>query len=104
MYFFVEVEFPDFRDQIVRNFDGEEVATPLQFYDTKEDVDGWIHFDPVAPFRNPEALRGMNDMFYEEAGGWEMSVEDAQDYGIPITHGCRFASNLPCVSTFFFLS
>ena len=43
-------------------------------------------------------LRSINERFAEMAGGWEMNEDEARESGMPITHGCRFKSNEPCVS------
>jgi hypothetical protein len=38
-----------------------------------------------------------DDEFEQVARGWMMSVDEAREVGMPVTHGCRLSSNNPCV-------
>ena len=100
-YFAVEIKEHDWTDSLFDSFAGDHGATPLHFYKDRDEVDHWIQHhipDPSAPLRDPELLKVINDRFHEAAGGWEMSEDDSREFGMPVTHGCRFKSNEPCVS------
>ncbi|KAF1955398.1 protein serine/threonine phosphatase 2C [Byssothecium circinans] len=103
VYYFIDIELADFSDQISETFAGDNAARPLHFFDSKEAVDHYMQFhvlDLGTPLKDAEVLRSFNERFSEMAGGWELSVEEAVEVGMPVTHGCRFKSNEPCEDYF----
>jgi serine/threonine protein phosphatase PrpC len=105
-YYVVEVTEPDWTDIAINSFNGENgPSTPVHFYKDKDEVDHWLghHIqDASASLKDPEVLRLVNERFHQIAWGWEMSEEDSREFEMPVTHGCRFRSNEPCVSVTFF--
>lgn len=76
-------------------------ASPLIFIHDKEELDHWLQFhipDASSPLKSPDVARFFSEQFDKLAGGWMMTEEEAKRDGIPVTHGCRFRSNEPCVS------
>ncbi|KAF2637382.1 protein serine/threonine phosphatase 2C [Massarina eburnea CBS 473.64] len=102
-YYFVDIKLKDFSDQITQAFIGDLDATPLHFYNTREEVDHVIQYhipDLSALLKDSDVLRQINERFKEMAFGWELTEEEAAQCEMPVTHGCRFKSNEPCEDYF----
>jgi hypothetical protein len=103
-YYFVDVvDLPqDWVEDVYNGYaEDAQLATPLHFYHNKEELDHYLQFhkpDPGSAFRNPDAARFLSEQFEQLACGWMISPEDAKNENVPVTHGCRFKVNSPCVS------
>jgi hypothetical protein len=103
-YYFVDViDVPqDWVEDVYNGYaEDAQLATPLHFYHNKEELDHYLQFhkpDPGSAFRNPDAARFLSEQFEQLACGWMISPEDARNENVPVTHGCRFKVNSPCVS------
>lgn len=98
-YYFLDTLEPDWTDNVLDSYADISQATPLHFYNTKEDLDHWLQFhisDPSVALKNPDVLKLVSAQFDQLAFGWMMSAEDAAKENIPVTHGCRLRSNEPC--------
>jgi serine/threonine protein phosphatase PrpC len=99
-YYFIDIQEDDWTDDVLDSYQEDQaLATPLHFYNTKEELDHWIQFhipDPSVPLKNPDVLKLLSDQFDKLAFGWMMTSEDAKKDNMPITHGCRLRSNEPC--------
>ena len=99
-YYFVDVREEDWTDNVLESYQEDQaMATPLHFYNNKEELDHWIQFhipDPSVPLKNPDVMKFLSDQFDKLAFGWMMTEEDAKKDNMPITHGCRLRSNEPC--------
>lgn len=105
-YYLLDVSLieEDWADQVLASFTGDPAAAPLHFYKDREEVDHWVHHhkpDPSAPLKDPEVLRQISEQFPKIAYGWEIQEDESREFDIPITHGIRFRSNDPCVSSRF---
>ena len=101
-YYFVDVVPQDWVDDVYNGYSEDaQLATPLHFYNNKEELEHYLQFhkpDPGAALKNPDAARFLSEQFDQLACGWKVSPEDASKENIPVTHGCRFKVNSPCVS------
>jgi hypothetical protein len=101
-YYFVELEPEDWTDDVLASYRDLSIpSAPLQFINNKEDADTLLQLynnDPRGLLDKPEVLKFFSEQFHEVAFGWEMEQEDAVAANMPVTHGCRYKSNLPCVS------
>ncbi|CAI6339775.1 unnamed protein product [Periconia digitata] len=98
-YFLLEVVEPDWTDNAMAGFDDQPHSVPLQFYRDRESLDNRLEQFYIGAFellKDPERLMQINDLFNDIANGWMMNEENAQEWYIPVTHGCRFKSNEPC--------
>jgi hypothetical protein len=101
-YYFVDVVPQDWVDDVYNGYSEDaQLATPLHFYNNKEELEHYLEFhkpDPGAALVNPDAAKFLSEQFDQLACGWKVSPEDARKENIPVTHGCRFKVNSPCVS------
>jgi hypothetical protein len=101
-YYLLDVRDLDWTDDVMNSFEQDQnQATPLQFFANKEELDHFLQHhipDPSAPLKSPEVAKFFSEQFERLAGGWKMTEKDALEENIPVTHGCRFKSNEPCVS------
>jgi hypothetical protein len=97
-YFFIEVREEQWTD-VVTQSRTDKAATPLHFYKNRDAVDLAIRntMDPSNMLKEPMFLHGMYDAFAAMGNGWEMNEDDASEANMPVTHGCQFSSNEPCV-------
>lgn len=89
-------------DRLYHVFNEDPTAMPWHLYRSPEEVDHMIEhhmFDLTDPgFRDPRFSELVSEEFSVMASGWEIQEDEARASGIPITHGCRYRSNFPCVS------
>jgi hypothetical protein len=99
-YFFIEVREEQWTD-VVTQSRLDKAATPLHFYKDRDAVDLAIRntMDPSNMLKEPIILHGMYDAFAAMGNGWEMNEDDAREAQMPVTHGCQFSSNEPCVGS-----
>jgi pyruvate dehydrogenase phosphatase len=99
-YYFIDIRDEDWTDDVLNSYQEDQaMATPLHFYNDKEELDHWIQFhinDPLAPLKDPAVVKFFSEQFAKLAHGWMMTEDEAKNEGIPVTHGCRFRSNQPC--------
>lgn len=100
LYYLVDVEEVGWADDVFASYANDQnQATPVHFYENKEELNHWLDFhipDPSAPLKDPNVAQFFSEQFDRAAGGWMMTEEDAKSENIPVTHGCRFRSNEPC--------
>jgi hypothetical protein len=105
-YYFVDIKLRDWTDDVL---DSEETgvhanANPLHFYRDQEEIDHYLQNHAAgttnSESKNPQVLQLLSETFGMMANGWETDVQEAREWGIPVTHGCRFKVNNPCVSVF----
>lgn len=105
LYFFTDVVIVDescWHQKLSAAFAENHAAMPFHSYANRAVLDHWIQAhipDPSAQARDPEVLKTCIEKFHLYAGGWEMTEEESLDENIPITHGCRYKSNVPSVSS-----
>ncbi|KAJ4292620.1 hypothetical protein N0V90_009283 [Kalmusia sp. IMI 367209] len=98
-YYFIDVKYTDWADHVLDSFVGDPGATPLHFYQDRDEVDHWVQYhipDPSAPLKDPEVMRQINEQFSKVCFGWQVEPEESVEFEIPVTHGIRFRSNEPC--------
>ncbi|KAI4706573.1 hypothetical protein J4E89_008640 [Alternaria sp. Ai002NY15] len=113
-YYFVDIVETDWTDSVYGAFetgdDASQLAQPLHFYSSKEEVQHILDFhipDPSAPMKDPAVAKFFSEQFDKLCYGWMMTPDDSKkgvegmpDVQMPITHGCRFRSNEPCEDFF----
>jgi pyruvate dehydrogenase phosphatase len=113
-YYFIDIVESDWTDSVYAAFatgdDTSQLATPLHFYGSKEEVQHILDFhipDPSAPMKDPAVAKFFSEQFDKLCFGWMMTPDDARKgvegmagVEMPITHGCRFRSNEPCEDFF----
>jgi pyruvate dehydrogenase phosphatase len=98
VYFFVEIREETWAD-VVRESSLDKTMTPLHFYRDRDAVDLALRsvMDPSSMLKESQVLHALYDTFTHMGNGWEMSEDDAREAQMPVTHGCQFKSNEPCV-------
>jgi pyruvate dehydrogenase phosphatase len=105
LLYWVNVKFVivnGFEPELYRQYNPSDAYGPLQHLPTPEAVEH--HLQHVVEMTTPTTYTGYysrlegDQELQETACGWRMTEVDAQRWCMPLTHGCRAASNTPCVS------